>query len=92
MAEQKPIRLCLTAQEAYPEARRATLTTAPPIGYVLRVERETSDAVLRCIYSVADGQKIHDGRCRFEGISDTSNVEAAKPEGDEMKEPLPNEP
>jgi hypothetical protein len=66
MVDQKATQVCLLAQEAYPEERRSTLVSSPPIGYLLRLERETADTAFRCIYAIADGRKIHDGPCRFD--------------------------
>jgi len=79
MVEQKATQVCLVAQEAYPEARRPTLVSAPPIGYLLRIERETDDPIFRCIYSVADGRKIHSGPCRFETWSPAVESDGAEP-------------
>lgn len=69
MVEQKATHLCLVATAAYPEARHDTLVQAPPIGYLLRIERETPEGVYRCIYAISDARRIHDGACRFEGDS-----------------------
>ena len=84
MVEQKASEVCLLAQQAYPEARRATLLTAPPIGYLLRVERETEDRAFRCIYSIRDGRKIHPGSCRFESWT------PAESDGSEPAPPTPS--
>ncbi|HEX2173475.1 MAG TPA: hypothetical protein VHL09_13645 [Dehalococcoidia bacterium] len=79
MVEQKATLVCLLAQESYPEARRATLATAPPIGYLLRIDRETESAVYRCIYAVSDGRKIHDGPCRFGDETAPEDVDGSAP-------------
>ncbi len=85
MVEQKATQICLIAQEAYPEARRPSLVSAPPIGYLLRIERETDDTIFRCIYAVADGRKIHSGPCRFETWSPPVESDGAEPS--EVAEP-----
>ena len=93
MVEQKATQVCLVDQEAYPEARRPTLVSSPPVGYLLRVERETDDTIFRCIYSVADGRKIHSGPCRFATWSPavesdgSGPSEAAGPVGSEGETP-----
>lgn len=77
MAEQKATHVCLVATAAYPEARHETLVQAPPIGYLLRIERETPDAIYRCIYSVSEGRRIHDGACRYaDGSGEVEESEA----------------
>jgi hypothetical protein len=76
MVDHKATQVCLLSQQAYPTERRATLTTAPPIGYLLRVEHETPDTVFRCIYSLANGRKIHAGPCQFESWTPAEPAQA----------------
>lgn len=80
MAEQKATHLCLVATAAYPEARHDTLMQAPPIGYLLRIERETPRGVYRCIYAISEGRRIHEGACRFEDDSATAEGTDAPPD------------
>lgn len=79
MVDQKTTQVCLLAQEAYPEERRATLVSAPPIGYLLRLEQESAATAFRCIYSVSDGRKIHDGPCRFESWTPAGDLDEVTP-------------
>ncbi len=79
MVEHKATEVCLVAQAGYPEERRATLVTAPPIGYLLRIQRDTPETTYRCIYSLADGRKIHKGSCRFESWTPEESPASSEP-------------
>ena len=88
MVENKATQICLTAQSAYPEYRRPTLLSSPPIGYLLRIERETEAMVYRCIYSLADGRKIHTGACAFDdGTPGADEAEAPAAGADRPLDP-----